>query len=173
MSDRKVVLSEERKKAESKLLKPDLDMAWKWVGRLGVLLLVVGLGDFALGWYPLNFGSVEWEFGTIAATFSGLPLVTMGFAAFLGAGLARGQRWVVLTAAWALAVLAVFVGAMYLVFLLDVPVALRSVEGVAELGIKKAIAKTSLLGLSFAGIYGWAAVAVLRHSSIQRRSTDA
>lgn len=165
MPEQKVLVREERSRPKSRPLSAQPAVAWKWLGWLGLLLAIVGLGDFAIAWYPLNLGSPEWEFGTVSATFAGLPLVTMGIAALLGSGLARGTKWLVLVVAWAMLGLGLLIGAMYLIFLLDVPMALRTVEGVAEVGIKKAIVKTSLLGVSFGVAYLGIAVAVLKHVS--------
>jgi len=39
----------------------------------------------ALLWYPLQFGSADWEFGTISAYLNGMPLGTLGLA-LLAAG---------------------------------------------------------------------------------------
>jgi len=139
------------------------DEGWKWIGWFGLLLAAVGLGDFFLTWFPLHFGAPEWEFGTVASSFSGLPLVTMGFAALLGSGVARGKVWLVWVMSAALLVFALLILALYLVFMLDVPIALRAVQGLAALGIKKAIVKTSLLGLGFSAGYFAAAIAAWRY----------
>ncbi|MGH7608044.1 MAG: hypothetical protein ACREME_11970 [Gemmatimonadales bacterium] len=149
------------------------DQAWKWVGWLGVVLTVVGGGDFLLGWYPLRFGVLEWEFATVAATFAGLPLVSLGFAALLAAGVARGVRWLVYLAAWAMLLFAAVIAAAFVVFLTDVPLALKAVTGDAALGIKKAIAKTTMLAVTFAIAYVVAGLGALRHLRTRGRSGHA
>jgi len=138
-------------------------VGWAWIGWFGCLLALAGLFDFALGWYPLRFGVPEWEFGTVVSTYSGLPLITMGFAALLGAGLARGTRWLLWVMAIGMALFAAFLLVMLLLFLTDVPLALRAVDGVALLGIKKAVVKTLVLGLLFPVAYIAGAVAAVRH----------
>ena len=120
-----------------------------------------------LAWYPLRFGAPEWEFGTVASTFAGLPLVTLGFAGLLGSGVARGSVWLIRVVAWSLIVFTAFILVVYLVFLLDVPIALRAVQGAAALGIKKAVVKTTMLGVVFSAGYLAAAVAALRHLKTQ------
>jgi hypothetical protein len=138
--------------------------AWRWIGWFGLVLTVAGLTDFFLTWIPLQLGSPEWEFGTIAASFSGLPLVTIGFGALLGSALARGSGWQMTCLAVVLLFMTLFLIGALVIFLLVVPVALGAVQGVARIGILKAIARTSVLGLVFTLGYGFAAVATLRHA---------
>src|SRR5688500_7396536 len=72
-------------------LRQDPIRAWGWLGWFGGVITLVAAGDLALAWYPFRVGVPEWEFGTIAASFAGLPLLTMGLAALLGSMLARGR----------------------------------------------------------------------------------
>ena len=164
------LLVEERAKGVQPLSEAPAE-GWKWIGWLGVLLAVVGLGDFVLAWYPLRFGVVEWEFGTVASTFAGLPLVTMGFAALLASGLARGREWLVRLMGWWLVLFGVVVLAALVVFLTDVPIALRAVTGDAALGIKKAIAKTTMLGVVFSVAYVVSGASALRYLGRHRKAT--
>lgn len=140
----------------------DPERAWVWIGRFGTLLAAVGLADFGLGWYPFAFGATEWEFGTVASTFAGLPLVTMGMAGVLGAGLARGRKVQVVMVSCILLTLAAVIGAALLMFLTDVPIALKAVNGPALLGIKKAAVKTVFFGVAFGTAYLVAGVGALR-----------
>lgn len=140
------------------------DRAWRWVGWFSLVLALAGLGDWFIAWIPLRFGSAEWEFGTVAATFSGLPLVTMGFAGLLGSAIARDIRWQIIAVSSVVLLFALFVLLASVVFLLDVPVALGAVGGVARLGILKAIAKTGLLGSLFFVAYAVAGVRGLRYA---------
>jgi hypothetical protein len=149
---------------------PDSEFAWRWVGWFSLVLSLAGVGDWLIAWIPMRFGSAEWEFGTIAATFSGLPLVTMGFAGLLGSAVVRGIRWQVITIASAMLLVALFVLGASLVFLLDVPVALQAVGGIARLGILKATAKTMLLGSLFFVAFLVAGIAALRYSRRITRS---
>ena len=164
------LLVEERAKGVQPLSEAPAE-GWKWIGWLGVLLAVVGLGDFVLAWYPLRFGVAEWEFGTVASTFAGLPLVTMGFAALLASGLARGRGWLVRLMGWWLVLFGVVVLAALVVFLTDVPIALRAVTGDAALGIKKAIAKTTMLGVVFSAAYVVSGASALRYLGRHRKAT--
>jgi hypothetical protein len=121
-----------------------------------------GLGDWVLAWIPMRFGSPEWEFGTVASTIAGLPLITMGFAGLLASAAARGIRWQLITVALAVLFFAMCVVFAFIIFLLDVPIAVRAVQGIARVGMFKAIAKTSMLALLFSMVYVVAGVAALR-----------
>lgn len=141
----------------------DLETGWRWVGWVGTVLLLAGLGDLALALYPPGFGTPEWEFATVAQVFASLPLVTMGFAGLLASGVALGRRVVTLGVAWFLIVWTVLLLIGLGLFLTNVPIAFRAAEGVALIGIRKAVVKTVWLGAVFMIAYGWAAIAALRH----------
>jgi len=168
MTEPRVLVRDEGKKPASRGA-PDARTAWKWVGWLGFVLAVVGWWDFALTWYPLNFGSVEWEFATVTASYSGLPLPTMGLMALAASAVARRVRWQVILLSLALILLGVALLLGFLLFLTTVPIALRAVEGIALLGIRKAVAKTAMLAIMFPGAYLVAGIAGLR--SVRRAKT--
>ena len=142
--------------------------AWKWLGWFSLVLALAGLGDWLLAWFPMRLGTPEWEFGTIVSTFSGLPLITMGFAGMLASAAARGIRWQMVTVAVIVLLFATWLLAAFVVFLLDVPIALGAVRGVARLGIIKAIAKTSMLAVLFSTVYLVAGVSALRFARRMR-----
>jgi hypothetical protein len=164
MSPESVVIVREARPADRRRPVPDEDGAWKWVGWFGLVLATVGLTDFALTWLPMELGRAEWEFGTIAASFSGLPLVTMGFAGLLGSALARGVRWQLVAMTVVLLGMALFLVGALVVFVLVVPVALGVVEGAARTGILKAIARTLVLGVVFVAAYVAAGIGSLRQA---------
>jgi hypothetical protein len=152
----------------SQVFSPDSSRAWRAVGWFAATLLLAGVSDWIIAWIPFRLGTLEWEFGTITATLSGLPLVTMGLAGVLAAALGRGSKWQVIVAASLVLFFAALIIVALVIFLLDVPLALRTVDGVAQLGIKKAIAKNLSLGLLFSVAYIVAGVAALRHAIARR-----
>ena len=157
------VLTQERSGRPASLA-PDSATAWRWIGWFGLLLFVAGLGDFVIAWVPMRLGSPEWEFGTVASTLAGLPLATMGLAGLLGSAVARGKRGMTRAVAAVVLVWGAVVLGSYVLFLLDVPVALRAVSGEALLGIKKAIVKTTLLAVVFSAGYLVAGLGAIRHT---------
>jgi hypothetical protein len=146
----------------------DVPVAWRWAGRFSLVLLLAGLGDWAIAMVPFRLGTLEWEFGTITAIFAGLPLVTLGFAGVLAAAIARGAHWQIVATAVTIILFSLIYVAALVVFLLDVPIALRTVQGVALLGIKKAITKNVFFGVLFSVAYLWAGIAALRHAARRR-----
>lgn len=157
------VLMDTQKKGSGMAAHPE--RGWQAAAWLGGLLAVVGLGDFVLAFIPTAFGTPEWEFGTVASVFAGLPLPTLGLALLLGSAYARGKRKTVLALGTLLTLLAVIFGAMLVwMFLSNVPIALKSgAQGDVLLGLKKAIAKTTMLGVVFVAAYLVAGVQAIRN----------
>jgi hypothetical protein len=132
-------------------------------------LALAALTDYALAFYPLGFGSAEWEMGTISSVVQGLPLFSIGLVGvWVGAG-GLGRRWML----WivGLVFLAASAGVLgsLVVFLTDVPIAIRATQGAARLGIQKLIAKTLILGLLFGASY--VVMGVLALKQARRRSS--
>lgn len=163
----KVTLPEPQTKRPD--VRPSADTAWKAIGWFGLLLAVIGLGDVLVNWYPLGLGSPEWEFATIGASFGLLPVVTMGLAALLGSFLARGVRWGIVTMVVVLILFAIALLGAYVVFLTDVPLALRaSARTAVAVGVRRGIARTSLMGIGFS--VGYLAAAMFSLRSLKRRA---
>ena len=149
---------------------PDSARAWRWIGWLALALFLAGAVDWVLAWIPLRFGSPEWEFGTVVASFGGLPLMTMGFAGLLASAIARGIRWQVVMISLFVLVWAVWILGALIIFLLDVPIALRASSGPVHLGLMKATARTTTLGLLFSTSYFVAGIAALRQTGSRPRA---
>jgi hypothetical protein len=163
MNDKRVLLGDEP------LQRPPLqeapDFGWYLIGWIGLVFAIVGGFDLLLIWYPLNLASPEWEFGTVSAMLDGLPVPTLGFVLLLGAGVARGQRWLVRTMAIVLIVFALVIVAAAFLYATVVPMALQSIPDPAILtGLKKAIAKSSVQAVVYPFAYIWIAVKAWVHS---------
>ena len=128
---------------------------WTVIGGLGLAVAVIGWTDLALLWYPVNFGSAEWEFGTISAHLDGMPLATVGFALALVGVLNRGWRIPARALALVSFLISVALFAMYLIYLLDVPIALRGVQAALQPTIKRAIVKATVFALTYMALYAW------------------
>jgi len=129
-----------------------------------VTFAVVGGVDVLLTWYPLHFGSAEWEFGTVTATLNGLPLFTMGMALMVAAAVAGGSRRGVRTLAVAFVVVAVAIALAAILWVTTVPIALHSVaDPVVKTGLKKAIAKTCVQAIAYPLGFAWVGIKAWRH----------
>lgn len=156
-----LILGTRSKEARSEVA-PAPDGARKVLAVTGIALAVVGWVDWILLWVPLNFGAVEWEFGTIGQSFDALPLATLGTAALIAAAISGGwRRTLILTAGVAFAValtLAVILG----IFLLDIPILLQGSANAVRPVLMKAVAKTSLYGVLYVFTYAWLGLTCLR-----------
>jgi hypothetical protein len=145
--------------------------AWRYMGWLGVVLAVSGGIDIALRWYPLAVRSPEWEFGTVGITVGALPLFAIGLVLLLAASLARASGAGVSIMAAVFGLMAVFLAGALLLFLLDVPLALKAANPAISLDIKKTIARTLVMGVAFEAMFVACAVVSFRY--IFRRVKDA
>ena len=136
--------------------------AWRPLGWFGLLFLIVGLADMALVWYPLRPGNPSWEFGAVDLSFSTLPLLTIGLAAALASALARGKRRTAMLYALFSLLLALVCLGGYMLFLSDVPLALRNSPPELLTGVKKAILRNTVFAVTFTTAYAAVAIAVLR-----------
>jgi hypothetical protein len=138
--------------------------AWRILGWIGLAYLLMSVIDLALGWYPINFGTPEWEFGTISATFAGLAIPTLSLYLILCSAVARERANVVKTVSIVMIVLAVFLAILFILYLTAVPLALRAVVAnpVIHLGMKKAILKSLTLFLGYEALYIFAGTMGLR-----------
>ena len=146
-------------------LDPNADEGWRLLSWVSLALAIAGLSDWVLTWIPLRLGSPEWEFGTVVSTFAGLPLTTMGLAGLLASASARGIRWQVLALGWFLLLWTTLILGAFVIFLLDVPVALAAAQGPIRMGVLKAIVKTALLAVLFSATYLILGVSALRRAA--------
>ena len=143
---------------------------WRLFGWFGLLLGIVGAFDVALQWYPLAFNSAEWEFGTISVSIASLPLLTIGAVVLLASFMARAVRSGVIVMSVVFTVLTLGVAFGLVLFLTDVPLALRAVPAAAAITLKKSIVRTLVMGSCFGSAYLIAAVSSFRYLS--RRFVD-
>jgi hypothetical protein len=127
-----------------------------------MLIAVIGFADMALYLYPPSFGVPEWEFATLTAVFSALPLSTIGVAGIVGALLVNRDRLWLIVAGVTLVVLSLAIGAGYLVFLLDLPLALQAAAGPQGPAIYRSIARATIMAVGFGFAYLVAGIILLR-----------
>lgn len=143
----------------------DQALGWAMVGWAAFAFAVVGGADVVLAWYPPAVGNPEWEFGTVSQTLDALPLLSLGVVLLVGSGVVRGQRWLVRTGAVILSLMALAVVAADVLYAMSVPIALNSVpENVIRTGLKKAIVKATIQGVTYPVIYTIVAVLAFRHA---------
>lgn len=138
--------------------------AWRLFGWFGVLLVVLGGSDVFSQWIPTAFSSREWEFGTAAVTIASLPLLTIGAVILLASFLARGKRGGVTAMGVLFLFLFMAVAAILALFALDVPLALHAPPGAPGVAVRKAIARTAIMGGSYEVAYLAAAILAFRFS---------
>jgi hypothetical protein len=84
---------------------------------------------------------------------------------WLAGGVARGQKWVVRAAATALIVLALLIVLGAVLFLTNVPMALKAkMEPIIMTGLKKGISKTLIQSAAYPVVLFYVAVKAWRHS---------
>lgn len=142
---------------------------WLALAGLGAVLTLVALVDMLLVWYPLGFGNTAWEFGVVDQSFSGLPLLTMGLAGLMVAGVGGRSRAGVVAVGVVTMILGLALLSAYALYLLSVPVVLGMTPPEVSIGVKKAIVKTSVMALAFSGTYLVASVLAFRFSQTLKR----
>ena len=157
MSDHKVLASDKDAKRKGGEKRIDPILAWAVLGWAGIVFLIVGGSDFALTWYPMNFGNREWEFGTVTASFNGLPILVMGVGFLLAASLQLGRKWWAGLAFVVSAILTLWIIAGAFIWATNVPLALQAAPAEVMTGIKKALVKTTIQSLTYPVLFGFLA----------------
>jgi hypothetical protein len=169
MASPRVLVREDTEGRKRSWRPPAPDFGWKLLGWVGGVLLIVGLIDLGLAFYPPMFGNPNWEFGTVSSQLNSLPVPMLGLALLLGAAVARG--WILGTRVWAIVaiVMAVLIVAAAVLWALNLPLAFRSVQDpAARLGLKKTEAKSVAHSIQYPVAIHWIGWQPLRHSRTQR-----
>lgn len=141
---------------------------WRILGWLGVAYLIMSVIDLALGWYPLGFGTSEWEFGTISSTIADLAIPTLALYLILGSAIVRERANVVRGIGVVMILVAIFLAILFILYLTSVPLALRAVSTnpIIHLGMEKAIIKSTTLFLGYEVLYILGAIKALRRRAL-------
>jgi hypothetical protein len=164
----KTILASDKDAKKKGKKRVDPVQAWAVLGWIGFAFLIVGGSDFALTWYPMNFGNREWEFGTVTASFNGLPIVVLGAGLLYAASLQFGRRWWAALSSVVSAVLMLWVIGGAIIWATNVPLALQSVPAEMLVGIKKALVKTTIQSITYPVVFGllaWRSLAAARSIS--------
>jgi hypothetical protein len=164
--EKKVLLAKDEGRRAPLSAEPDF--GWYLIGWIGLVFTLVGGADLLLTWYPMAWGSPEWEFGTVTAALDGLPVPTLGLALLLGVGAARGQRWLMRTIAVAFALFAILIILAAIMYATNVPIALQAVqEPLIRTGLKKAITKSTIQSVVYPAAFLWIAFKAWRHAGTE------
>ena len=134
----------------ARLVLPPAHTGWSLLGWVGFVFLVIGLLDLGLGWFPAHFGNPEWEFGTVAHTLDSLPITVLGLAMALASAVERRVSWAARAVSVLCWLLALALVAGLVVFLLDIPVALKATtQPEVRAGLHRAIVKAVAQGVLY------------------------
>ena len=153
---RLIGLRQEKATQRPQLVSAGPEAAWRIVSLLGLGFVIVGTLDLGLAWIPLGLGSPEWEFGTIASTLNGLPVLTMGIALLVASAFVGSQVRTLRALAVAAALLTALLVLCGVLFLTVAPVALRGApNAVVQSNVMKVVIKGGVLLLVYPILYGW------------------
>ena len=138
------------------------DAGWRILGLVGFVLALIGMVDVVLNLYPPAFDSPEWEFGTVNRMLTSLPLPTVGFAALAAWGFALGGRKSKIAIAAAFFAVTALIAALFVLFLLNVPLAWSVTEGPQGPAIVRTIIRTSVMAVGFGTTYLVIGIALTR-----------
>ena len=128
---------------------------WTVFAVAGLAISLVGWTDLALLWYPLGFGRPDWEFGVVSAHFDAMPLATVGFVMLMSGALAASRWRVARLLSAAAGLVALFLVCVFVVYLLDIPLALDAAGARAHSAMMRSIAKTSAFAVIYMTLYSW------------------
>ncbi len=150
---------------------PDEQTAWAMGFLCGLTVAAVGALDSALLFYPPQWASLDWEFGTISGLIEGMPLMTLGLGAMAVSATANGWRkWRRVLSIVALLITLLLV-TMMVIYALDLPAAFRALQPAMIGPVKKAVLKTVLMGLMYVvfyatlGVWTWRRLKSLKGAS--------
>ena len=151
MSDPKIVASA-KNQDRPRAVPQDSSRSWLVLGWIGLAFLIVGGADFALTWFPPQFGNPEWEFGTVTQSFNGLPILLLGLAFLTAAASQAGRGWWRMLGMVGSAVLLVWIVVGAVLWGRNVSLALETVPAQAAAGIRGAIVKTFLQSVAYSAL---------------------
>lgn len=155
-----MLLGREREQKARDRTEPEV--AWRILGSIGFVLALVGMVDVLLNLYPPAFDSPEWEFGTVTRMLTSLPLPTVGFAGLAAWGFALGGRKSRIAITAAFFAVTALIAALFVLFLLNVPLAWSATEGPQGPAIIRSIIRTSVMAIGFGTVYLVIGISLIR-----------
>lgn len=151
-------------KREKGRARQSVEVGWRVLGWFGWAILLVGVIDLVLVWYPIRSGNPAWEFGAVDSSMSTAPVVLVGLMGIVASALNGGRRWVVVVVGLIATILSLAVVGELFLYWTDVPIALEQVPEQAASGIRKSIVRTTAFGLTTLTVTAITAVLTLRYA---------
>lgn len=132
----------------------------------GLVLLGVGIVDLGLAWWPLRFGTPEWEFGTASRTFNSLALGSTGFMFLVMAAVVRDSVMGLRVLAGLALIGCIALAGTLVLYLSHVPVALGAVPADTQSTLVRAIFRSTTFALLYIVLFGWMSWFTWRHAGV-------
>jgi len=136
------------------------DLGWSILAGVGFAFLALNLADLA-GFIliPRRVGAPQWELGPVASAYRALPWVTIGLALPLAAGIARGNRRLVLAMSCVLIPLGTLLLLTPLLYLTGLVMAwYNGIDPVQRFQLKAVVTKGAWLATVYPLLFLWMGV---------------
>lgn len=146
-------------------MSPAPEAGWYLLGGIGVVFLLVAGADLLLAWVPLDFGNVEWKFGTVSTTLEHLPVFVVGLGLIFGSAAGRGNRMMLRVVSLVFLILAALALMGAVIYVTTIPAARAAVtDPVLKSGLDRAILKTVFKAIVYPIAFAWIGIKGWRHS---------
>ena len=140
--------------------------AWSAALALGAALAIVGGTDLFLLLFPPHFGDSQWEFVIVSNVVDAMPVPTVGLTLLAVAASERPIHRLARALAIVAGVVVLVLLALGVVYLLDVPVALRMTPPQMKTPVYRALLKSGVFGATYVAYYTWLAVYIWRRGRV-------
>jgi hypothetical protein len=147
-------LEAKRPRADARAVTSQNSAGWYFLGLVGVAFALVGGVDLLVAWIPQNFGSPEWEFGTVSQTLDGMPVFALGLGIMLSVAVLDDRRLVIRSLAALFLALGAAIVAMAILYATVMPLALQAVpDPVIKQGLIKAAVKAGTQAVVYTTVF--------------------
>ena len=106
-------------------------------------------------WFPVSFGTREWEFAAVTQSFNGLPILLLGLGLLVVASEQLERRWWGLVATGVAGGLLLWILAGAALWASNVSLALSAVPEEVVTGVRKAVAKTAVQSVVYTAVLAY------------------
>jgi hypothetical protein len=132
---------------------------WNVFAALGAAFTMTSLADVGLAFYPLGFGSAEWEFATVTTVMNNVPLAVVGIGLMAVAGIGRRSSLLTGLASVVAGGLTLVILLLGVLFVKNLGEAMASVtEPVIRQGLTESIGRTSIQLVAYLVALVWLAI---------------